>query len=467
MADLKEEDLSHIARRSWWIFLKMYFAKVFFIVGRQRNTIIGTFLAEYAVLMSNLLVLRLAADSFGTVGFGEYTVARRAIGLVTFPLLCGLGISLPRFIAQAEERKAEIWQQRAYFFSGLVFGLILLTLFWIPILTIPDLISRLFYGDSAFSHLVPPIALCITGLYLHTIFYGYFRGRLQMGIANFLQVSNMGLIPLLAIGLSQYKVENALVLMGMGWLIVSAMAGAWIALRLGVWGLSFSDLLVSGRTLIVYGVPRIPGEFALFGLFAVPTFIVAWRYGVERAGFFSLGTSLIQLVSSMFTPIGILLLPYTSRLVAAHRWDAIRGLVTKVLLGTLIVAGLIIVLMQLSLPKVLFLLAGPSFSVAAGQLRWLLAGTVPYMVYITLRNPLDAIAVWPHNSINLMATLFLIAGLIGFLDDRLSAEGIMALGLSLLAVFSWLSWQQSLKHAQISSMALRDTQTTTGGGSDD
>src|SRR6266849_9492025 len=61
----------------------------------------GTFATEFTVLACQLLTYKLAAHFLGKTGFSEYAVARRTISLI-YPLpLLGLGIALPRYIAQA------------------------------------------------------------------------------------------------------------------------------------------------------------------------------------------------------------------------------------------------------------------------------------------------------------------------------------------------------------------------------
>ncbi len=45
------------------------------------------------------MVIKVAANNFDTENFGIYNIGRRAISLVSFPLLLCLGISIPRYIS--------------------------------------------------------------------------------------------------------------------------------------------------------------------------------------------------------------------------------------------------------------------------------------------------------------------------------------------------------------------------------
>src|SRR5262249_51898381 len=154
-----------------------------------------------------------------------------------------------------------------------------------------DFFSAVLFGSAAFRRLIPPISLAITGLGLHVIIYGYFRGQLNMWKANCLQFVNGGLIPPLALAVSGRSAAQAITWMAAGWIGSSS---SWAIVEL--WNqearqATKNDVITSVRELLAYGLPRVPGEFFLFGLFTVPTLIVARSAGIEAAGSLSLGFS--------------------------------------------------------------------------------------------------------------------------------------------------------------------------------
>jgi O-antigen/teichoic acid export membrane protein len=422
--------------------------------GEERKSFVFTFVIEFAILIGGLFTLRLTAYLLGTAGFGEYAVARRAINILTFPLLFGLGISLPRYIALSGAGNVETTRHRSYFFAGLAIAAPIILVFGALMLSFPSFFAQLFFGSSTFSYLTLPILLTTIGLYLHTLLYAYFRGHMRMWRANLLQLSNAGVIPPVAVLLSGRKASNSLTLTGLGWIVISVVVFGLIFFHIGIKGLTITILRRSIRDLVAYGLPRVPGEFALFGLFAVPTFIIANRLGVERAGFFSFGLSLIQLISSMFAAVGILLLPYVSHLAAERRWDLIKSIVAKILGISLAITILIVVALQATLVIIISSFMGPSFMAAVGQSRLFLIAAIPYLVYVILRNPLDALAKWPYNSINLAFVLISATGLIWF--EAASPPVIMLLALLLLSLLSLFSWRRSLIRARINSTSRRD-----------
>src|SRR4051812_4974560 len=60
-----------------------------------------TYITEFAVLISGILVYKLAAGSFGKDGFNEYSICRRTLSFIQPLLIMGFGVGLPRYIAIA------------------------------------------------------------------------------------------------------------------------------------------------------------------------------------------------------------------------------------------------------------------------------------------------------------------------------------------------------------------------------
>ena len=70
--------------------------------------------------------------------------------------------------------------------------------------------------------------------------------------------------------------------------------------------------------------------------------------------------------------------------------------------------------------------------------------SIPFVIHIILRSPIDALIKWPHNSINLTISLFLAIGLMWF---NITSPAIALLfSLSLLAVLSAASWIFCLRY---------------------
>ena len=398
--------------------------------------------AEAASIVLALLALR-AAAGFGPVGFGIYAVGRRALQLIAYPALLGLGISLPRHVAHDGVFGAESTSRQALLAALLLLtpgfvALALLALIW------PGTIADIFYGDSSYVGMARSIVIAALGLGVHTLAHGLYRGRMQFHRAALLHVLGAGLIPLLAI-LAADGPQGAIALTGAGWMLAGAVSLVEVTVRRESAPQHRSRRL-SGvvRALASHGVVRVPGELALFALFAVPVLIVARTAGAAPAGFLSLGLSVVALGASGLAGFGVVLLPYISR--AAARGDN-AGIVRSVgrILGPIVLASAAMTAaIYVITPPALVYLLGTQYANAADSVRLVTLGIVPYVVYVILRNPLDAVRVWPYNSINLSVSLGFMLLLLTVVPRTVSPAAAVLLSLILLGALTLASWRHAL-----------------------
>jgi O-antigen/teichoic acid export membrane protein len=187
------------------------------------------------------------------------------------------------------------------------------------------------------------------------------------------------------------------------------------------------------RLLLRFGIPRVPGEFALVGLFALPALIALRANGVVAAGQFSAGLSLLSLVSSVFAPVGLVILPRASAQAAVGDLAGLRRLVVRILSGGMILVIIAVAIGEIVVPIFVRWYFGPEFVVAIPVFRACLLGAIPFVVYVLLRNILDALDVRALNSRNLLITLVLLVALCLLNTD------IMSMALSLVAALTLLS----------------------------
>jgi O-antigen/teichoic acid export membrane protein len=200
----------------------------------------------------------------------------------------------------------------------------------------------------------------------------------------------------------------------------------------------------------------VPGEFALVGLFALPALIALRAHGVVAAGQFSAGLSLLTIVSSVFAPVGLVLLPRASAQAATGDIAGLRHLVVRMLGGGIILVIMAVIVGELLIPPFVGWYFGKDFLPAIPIFRACLLGAIPYVVYVLLRNVLDALDVRALNSRNLIITLAVLMTLC------LLRTEIMSMALSLLAALTLLSIL-SLRdtHARLARRALAAPATVT------
>jgi O-antigen/teichoic acid export membrane protein len=94
------------------------------------------------------------------------------------------------------------------------------------------------------------------------------------------------------------------------------------------------------------------------------------------------------------------------------------------------------------------LVMGRAFAPAVVPAHWLVTGAIPFVVYTLLRDPLDAIAVWPYNTVNLVVALASVLGLLWFGSARLGPAPAVALGQLILGILTLFSWRHALARAR-------------------
>jgi len=408
-----------------------------------------TLFTECIVLISGLATLKLSALFFGTAGFALFSLARRAISLTSFVLLLGLGISIPRYIALSATKKSDEVKQTHFLLAGIILSIVTITFFFCLALTIPDYLAKLFFGDFQKRNMILPIAIAVSGLHLHTLTYAYFRGNMAMRAANILQIINMGLAVPVTVLLADNNVVRSITLVGIWWIWVTIFILIWICSKANLSNMDFKTLKSSLRDLIIFGVPRVPGEFALFGLFSIPTFIVANKFGIIPAGFFSFSISFLQLTCSLFAVIGIILLPYISKLLSENDFDRIKSIVSISILCSTVLITIFVVIVINTADYIIPYFMGIEFIESVKQVKLLIFGAIPYVIYMVIRNPLDALSVWPYNSINLLISLLVATILISFFRNYILPPTAMNISLWILGSLSFVFWKRNYLRCRI------------------
>ena len=366
-----------------------------------------TFIAESLFILSYLAVFRLVADHFGPRGFGEYALSRRTLAFLLPIGAIGLDIAVARFVAYAAERPRE---QRAYLPAALGLLAIASGVLSAVLLVFQSFWASLFFGSTSFTPLVPPLALMVAGNGLFAVAYGNFRGHLQILRANVLRVVVHVLLPFGAALFVRGSVSDLLYVIGGGWALLSLVALAITPMRI-------DKTLAHASELARYSVPRAPGDLLALVMFAVPGIVVAHGSDISIAGNVAFGIAALGMIAVAVFPVGFVLLPVASRLLAAGSVDRLRGqvfIVARVAVGLIVIA---IAVFELFATQIVDLYLGPAFAGSVATLRVLMLGALPWGIYMSLRTVIDARHKRPVNAINVgiafafFAVLMLISGI--------------------------------------------------------
>jgi O-antigen/teichoic acid export membrane protein len=364
----------------------------------MKKDYILTFITEITILGSGLLVYRLAADILGKEGFSEYALVRRTISFLLPALILGMGVAIPRYIGYSY---SNFKKANTYFIAGFIILFFVISIFSLSINLFQKNFAFLFFGDSKYYYLVFPIDIMLIGLIFHSLCYGYFRGNLSMIKANFLQLINMGIVPFLVFFLKD-NLKEIILLNGLIIILVS-----FIFLTMILKNITFekNEIYINLKELMAYGIQRVPGDFGLSGLFSLPSTITAHISGVTIAGYVAFGTSLLNMVGAGFAPLGLILLPKASQLVANKDFKTLKYYILKILKVTLILTILGMVFFEIFADKIITFYLENFLSDLVMIARLVVIASIGYNIYLTMRSIIDAYYVKAINTKNILISL--------------------------------------------------------------
>ncbi|MCW3072807.1 MAG: hypothetical protein JWO44_2697 [Bacteroidetes bacterium] len=408
-----------------------------------------TYITEFAVLISGVLVYKLAAGSFGKDAFNEYSICRRTLSFIQPLLIMGFGVGLPRYIAIASANNLSK-KISSYFYSAFIILALVMLLVSVAFTLFDHQLSYLFFGNESYYTLIYPLLIMLGGMVLHSLCYSFFRGEIRMNSANILQLLNMGLVPMtiFAFGKNIYQV---LLFTGFAWISVSLIFFIYIVMKLKP---EKEQLFESGKELLKYGLQRVPGDVALGAFFALPTYFMAHLVNdnLDSAGNVAFAISLLNMIGAAFGPICLLLLPQASKAIAARDYASLKKYSKEILMLTLVVSGLGLLIVEMfASPLISFYMKG-DYPGLVTVVRIVMPACVGYAVYISLRSILDAYHVKAVNTRNIFLCFVLFTGL-AYLTEMLGFSYyyiLVAFGfsLSLLGVLTYMETGKIFKTNQ-------------------
>jgi O-antigen/teichoic acid export membrane protein len=393
----------------------------------------ATFATEFSVMVAQVLLYKFAAAWLGQTGFSEYAVARRVLAFLQPITMLGLSVGLPRYIALADGR-GEPERSSQYFYAAVLGVGGFTTILVSALLVWPGWFSFVFFGSSEDRYLLPPMVLMLLGMSLHAIVYAFFRGKMAVRHANALQFINNGVIPLLIFALFHKDVASLLRYLGLAWIGTTGTILGISSLKPGRVG----RLKGSGE-LLGYGLRRLPGDFAMTAVLALPAIFTAHVAGMREAGFVAFGLAIVNMISAVFAPVGIVLLPKVSRAIGAGDFQEVHREIVLIRRMTLLLAGAMVILVELSGGALVRLYLGPGYSPAAPIIKVLVLGALPLAFFSALRSAIDAYHHRAINALNLIASLvlFLAGSSIAFVSGTFSSVlWAFAAALTLLALLT-------------------------------
>lgn len=415
------------------------------IINRLRNSAFMkdtalTFITQIIVMLLSFIANKILAVNLGVADFGIFNIAKRGGTVISFILIMGMGISIPRYLSMNVTKNKNIGTK--YFSSAVLIILVNSVLAIIIGSVFFKQISVILFGTNNYSNLSIPIVIFAIGMMMNTFIYAAFRGSglyvlfsISQVIGQFLVTCSIFIGP---------NVRSIILL----WGIISIMFPLFLTIGVVLRGEHKYDMFQVRfkvykhelKELIVYGVPRILGEIIQFSYYLIPLIIINKIYSAQQAGIFSAATGILQIFLPFFSYLGLILLPYVSTSIANKNFKNVDRRITQLIFIYLFVALIAIIFGYIFTDFLLKLLYSTDFINSAGLVRILLFTLAPKSIFLLLRNPIDAISKIPYN------TLLLLLSVIVLLMGILNATSITFIAWSfvisdaLLAIGSILIW---------------------------
>ena len=408
----------------------------------MRQDVVWTFSLQILIMLCSFAINKLLANRLSIEDFGQYNVIKRSVQVLSFVMLAGVGIALPRYIPlyhndTPPRRIAPLLVASLIYIIG-----ISLVVFMGCMLFSSQMQAIIIGQQDNFSLLLVAIVYAFI-LALAQYVFAYYRGKGNFKWYNGTQlVMQLSIIIPLVI-LPVLTVSNVFV----SWLLITILLVVYLLgreicnyYRRGGSFTQESPLKPHLITIIKYSSGRLIADFFQFSLAAFPLIYISHFQGLQTTAYFSVGIFFVTMITPIFSFMGIILLPYISKAIARHEMAEANRLVLR--LSMLYVGASIVIIAVLYIFTEVFtiLLFSNNYVVTARLTRIMIISILPQAAYMLYRNTIDAISVVPYNAFIL--GICLVSMVISFaFSSTLTHYALAYLAISVLQGFlSWLTW---------------------------
>ena len=409
--------------------------------------VVWTFSLQITIMLCSFVITKLLASRLSIDDFGQYNVIKRSVQVLSFVMLAGVGIALPRYIpiyrnSKPPRRIAPLLGAALIYIIGVSLVVFLVCMVF------SSQMQDIIIGQSGNMGLLLVALAYAFALAMAQYAYAYYRGVGNFKWYNGAQLGVQLSIVLPLIFLPELTVKGVFV----SWLVLTTLLVAfyigrelWLFSRRNDTFASDTPLTSHLNTIIKYSSGRLLADFFLFSLSAFPLIYISNAQGLQSTAYYSVGITFVTMVTPLFSFMGIILLPYVSECIAKGEIKAANRLINRLTLLYLGASLLITLILYIFTSFLTYLLFAGSYVVATDLTRIMILAILPQTIYLLFRNPIDAIAVIPYNTIILGVCLVVMV--VGFAFSTTITQFAWAyLGVSVLqGLLSWLTWL-TVKH---------------------
>ena len=404
--------------------------------------VVWTFSLQILIMLCSFTINKLLASRLSIDDFGQYNVIKRSVQVLSFVMLAGVGIALPRYIplyrnGTPPRRIAPLLSAAFIYIIGVT---VIVSLVCI---TFSSKMQDIIIGQSDDKVLLLVALAYAFILAMAQYVFAYYRGIGDFKWYNGTQLTMQLAIIVPLILLPILTVSRVF----LSWLLLTTLLVAYLAGR-ELWhyiGRGGSFLLKSSLkphlvTIVKYSSGRLVADFFQFSLAAFPLIYISNVQGLQTTAYFSVGITFITMITPLFSFMGIILLPYISQAIARHEMKAANRLILRLSLIYVGAALLFITILYLFTDSLTTLLFASDYVAATDLTRIMILAILPQAAYMLYRNTIDAVSVIPYNAIIL--GLCLIAMVVCFMFSSTITHYAWAYLVvsTIQGLLSWLIW---------------------------
>ena len=420
--------------------LKMIKQKLSSGMGRD---VVWTFSIQILIMLCSFAINKLLANRLSIDDFGLYNVIKRSVQVLSFVMLAGVGIALPRYIplyrnSDPPRRIAPLLGASLIYIIGITMVVFAGSMIFSRQMQV------LVIGEGGNMNLLLIALAYAFALAIAQVVYAYYRGVGDFRWYNGTQLATQLSIIVPLVALPILTVSNVFE----SWLTITTLLVAYLIGR-EIWlkrdrifPLSTAESPISShlKTIVRYSSGRLVADFFQFSLAAFPLIYTSNKLGLLSTAYFSVGITFVTMITPLFSFMGIILLPYISNAIARHEMKSARRLVSRLSMLYVAFSILFIAALWLFTEFLTVLLFASSHVTTAHLTRIMILAILPQALYMLYRNTIDAVSVIPYNAIILGICLLMMVAGFKFSTD-LSQFAWVYLAVSTLQGFlSWLTW---------------------------
>ena len=402
--------------------------------------VVWTFSIQILIMLCSFAINKLLASRLSIDDFGQYNVIKRSVQVLSFVMLAGVGIALPRYIplyrnGTPPRRILPLLGASLIYIIGV--SIVVLSLCILFSSQMQDIVI----GEGGNMNLLLIALAYAFILAMAQYAFAYYRGMGDFKWYNGSQLAMQLAIILPLVLLPVLTVKNVFI----SWLIITILLVVYYLGR-ELWhhfhfsNLNTQSLRESLHEIIKYSSGRLVADFFQFSLAAFPLIYISNIQGLQSTAYYSVGITLVTMVTPVFSFMGIILLPYVSQAIAKNEMKSANRFITRLFLLYMGSSAFITMVFYLFISFLTTLFFAESYLVTTDLSRIMILAILPQAAYMLYRNTIDAVSVIPYNAIIL--GICILAMVVGFtLSTTLTQFAWVYLAVSILqGLLSWLTW---------------------------